>query len=194
MSNILKEMSIIGKQPIEVPDLVTVTVKKNKVEVKGPKGSLDLSIPAGINVAEKDGIIRLTRKNDTKRLKSIHGTIRNLIQNMVVGVTEGWSKKLEVKGTGYGVKKEGEKLVFKLGFSHPVEFEPPEGIEFDIDKNVISVKGVNKELVGNIAAKIRRISPPNIYHGKGIRYLDEHIKLKPGKIAKVGGAGGGIEG
>ncbi len=183
-------MSIIGKQPIQVPDSVTAAVKKNKVDVAGPKGELDLVIPVGIEVKIKESVIKVSRKNDTKRIKSIHGTIRNLIQNMITGVTEGWEKKLEVKGTGYGVQKQGEKLVFKLGFSHPVEFEPPEGISFDVDKNVVTVHGANKELVGNTAAKIRRISPPNIYHGKGIRYSDEHVKLKPGKVAKVGGAGG----
>ncbi len=187
-------MSIIGKQPIKIPDSVTATFKKNSVEVKGPKGVLSLSIPVGINLDQKDGQVVVSRKNDTKRLKSIHGTIRNLIQNMIVGVTEGWVKKLEVVGTGYGVQKQDDNLVFKLGYSHPVDFEAPNGIQFEVDKNVVSVKGTNKELVGNIAAKIRRISPPNIYHGKGIRYLDEHIKLKPGKVAKVGGAGGGIEG
>ncbi len=187
-------MSIIGRQPIEVPDSVTVTVKKDKVEVKGPKGDLNLVIPDNINVDKKEAVIRLTRENDTKRLKSIHGTIRNLIQNMITGVTKGWTKKLQVKGTGYGVSKQGENLVFKLGFSHPVEFQPPEGISFEIDKNIVTVKGANKELVGNTAAKIRRISPPNIYHGKGIRYADEKVKLKPGKVAKVGGAGGGIGG
>lgn len=187
-------MSIIGKQPIKIPDKVEIKIKDKKVEVKGPLGSLDLNIPSGIKVKKEDGLLKVSRKNDTKRLKSIHGTIRNLIQNMIIGVTEGWSKKLEVKGTGYGVQKQGEKLVFKLGFSHPVEFEPPKGIEFVVDKNTVTVKGANKELVGNTAAKIRKISPPNIYHGKGIRYSDEEVKLKPGKVAKVGGAGGGIGG
>ncbi len=189
-------MSIIGKQPIDIPDSVTVTVKQNKVEVNGPLSSLDLLIPKGIKIVNQDGKqLTVKRGNDTKRIKSIHGTIRNLIQNMITGVTRGWEKKLEVKGTGYGVQKQGEKLVFKLGFSHPVEFEAPTGISFEIDKNVVAVKGANKELVGNIAAKIRRINPPNIYHGKGIRYADEKVKLKPGKVAKVGGAGaGGIGG
>jgi large subunit ribosomal protein L6 len=137
-----------------------------------------------------DGILKVSRDNDSKRIKSIHGTIRNLIQNMITGVTDGWTKQLEVKGTGYGVQLQGDKLVFKLGYSHPVEFLAPKGISFEVDKNVVTVKGANKELVGNTAAKIRRINPPNIYHGKGIRYTDEHVKLKPGKVAKVGGAGG----
>jgi large subunit ribosomal protein L6 len=184
-------MSIIGKQPINIPDSVTVTSKQKKVEVKGPLGSLDLLIPEGIKIVNQDGKqLKVERNKDTKRLKSIHGTIRNLIQNMITGVLNGWEKKLEVKGTGYGVQKQGEKVVFKLGYSHPVEFDAPEGIGFEVDKNVVTVKGINKELVGNTAAKIRRINPPNIYHGKGIRYLDEHVKLKPGKVAKVGGAGG----
>jgi len=187
-------MSIIGKQPIEIPDKVKVQISSNEVEVKGPLGNLSLSIPENIVVKTDKGLLKVKRKVETKRIKSIHGTIRNLINNMITGVTQGWTKKLEVKGTGYRVEKQGDKIVFKLGFSHPVEFETPEGIDFEVDKNVVTVKGVNKELVGNTAAKIRKISPPNIYHGKGIRYLDEEVKLKPGKVAKVGGAGGGIGG
>ncbi len=185
-------MSIIGKQPVKVPDKVKIEIGK-KVKVIGPLGELELSIPNGIKVKKDENQLIVSRQNDTKRLKSIHGTIRNLIQNMVIGVTQGWTKKLEVKGTGYGVEKKAEDLVFKLGYSHPVIFNPPQGIEFEVDKNIVTVKGSNKELVGNTAAKIRRISPPNIYHGKGIRYADEHVKLKPGKVAKVGGAGG-VEG
>lgn len=184
-------MSIIGKQPIDIPEKVEVEIKNNRVTVTGPMGEMDLSIPHGIKVEKDKGQIKVIRHNDSKRLKSIHGTIRNLIQNMITGVTQGWVKKLEVKGTGYRVEKQGEELVFKLGYSHPVSFSPPQGIDFEVDKNTLSVKGVDKELVGNIAAKIRRISPPNIYHGKGIRYLDEQVKLKPGKVAKVGGAGAG---
>lgn len=185
-------MSIIGKQPIQVPDSVKVKVTKKKIEVEGQKGKLDLAVPVGITVKKKENVIKVRRKKDTKQLKSIHGTIRNLIQNMITGVTEGWTKKLVVKGTGYGVQKQGDKLAFKLGFSHPVEFEAPEGISFKVDKNAVTVVGINKELVGNTAAKIRQISPPEIYKGKGIRYSDEEVKLKPGKVAKVGGAGGPI--
>jgi len=183
-------MSIIGKQPVSIPDTVKVTVKPNKVAVSGPGGELNLAIPYGIKIKMDGGVLKVSRDNDSKRIKSIHGTIRSLIQNMITGVTDGWTRQLEVKGTGYGVQLQGDKLVFKLGYSHPVEFSAPEGISFEIDKNVVTVKGANKELVGNTAAKIRRINPPNIYHGKGIRYTDEHVKLKPGKVAKVGGAGG----
>ncbi len=182
-------MSIIGKQPISIPEEVKINLRPAEIEIDGPKGSLSLDIPMGIKLKKEDNILNVKRTNDSKRLKSIHGTIRNLIQNMVTGVTSGWRKSLEVKGTGYGVEKKDGKLSFKLGFSHLVEFAPPDGIEFEVDKNTVTVIGVDKELVGNTAAKIRRINPPNIYHGKGIRYKDEHVKLKPGKVAKVGGAG-----
>lgn len=187
-------MSIIGKQPVKIPDKVKVDLKKTEIVITGPGGNLTIVIPLGIELQKKDNEILVKRTKETKPVKSLHGTIRSLIQNAVIGVTDGWTKKLEVKGTGYKVEKTGDGITFKLGYSHPVEFTAPDGISFEVDKNVLTVKGINKELVGNTAAKIRKISPPDVYQGKGIRYSDEIVKLKPGKVAKVGGAGGAVGG
>lgn len=182
-------MSRIGRQPITIPEGVKININLNQVKVVGPRGELKLKIPEGIGVEKKDDQLVVSRHRDDKKTKACHGTVRSLINNMVVGVTQGWEKELEVVGTGYRVNLEGEKLVFRVGFSHPVVVEPPAGIKFEVNENKIKVMGIDKELVGNIAAKIRKIRPPDAYKGKGIRYSDEVIKLKPGKAAKTGAAG-----
>lgn len=183
-------MSRIGKQPITIPEGVKIEIDSGQVKVTGPKGELVLKIPERITIEEKEGQVIVSRHRNDKKTKASHGTIRNLINNMIIGVTQGWEKELEVVGTGYRVNLEGNKLVLKLGFSHPVVVEPPEGIQFEVSENRFKVIGIDKELVGNTAAKIRRICPPDPYKGKGIRYVNEVVKLKPGKAAKAGAAGG----
>lgn len=185
-------MSRIGKTPINIPDSVSVTIKKKTVVVKGDKGELVRDIPAQISVAVKNNQLTVTRKKDDKLTRSLHGLTRSLIANMVIGVETGYSKKLELVGTGYRVAREGNKLVLKLGFSHPVEVNESKGITFDIEGNTkITVSGIDKQRVGQTAAEIRAISKPEPYKGKGIRYQDEIVRRKPGKAAKVGAAGGG---
>ena len=181
-------MSKIGKQPIIVPEGVTLTIGKGKVVVVGPKGELNLVLPEAIKEVKSDGQFLVVRQRNDKKTKANHGTIRSLIQNMVLGVTKGWQKDLEVLGTGYRVDLEGDKLIFKVGFSHPIEVKPLEGIKFEASDNKVKISGIDKELVGNVAAGIRKLRKPDAYQGKGIRYLGEEIKLKPGKAAKVGSA------
>jgi len=183
-------MSRIGRQPITIPEGVKIEIDSGRVKVAGPKGELELKIPEGVVVEEKKGQVIVSRRRHDKKTKACHGTIRSLINNMIIGVTQGWEKELEVVGTGYRVNLEGNKLVFKLGFSHPVVVEPPEGIQFEVAESKFKVIGIDKGLVGNVAAKIRKVRPPDAYKGKGIRYTNEIIKLKPGKAAKAGAAGG----
>lgn len=180
-------MSRVGKQPVVIPREVTITVEKNRLKVVGPKGELKLVLPDKITVLVDGQQLLVSRGNETKKTRANHGTIRSLINNMILGVSEGWNKQLEVIGTGFRVDLNGNKLNLKLGFSHPVIFVAPEGITFEVEENKIKISGANKELVGNLAAKIRKIRKPDAYLGKGIRYLGEEIKLKPGKAAKVGG-------
>ncbi len=179
-------MSRIGKMPIAVPAGVTVDIaENNKVTVKGPKGTLERVLPAEMNISLKDSVITVTRPNDLKKMKSLHGLTRTLINNMVVGVTTGYEKKLEVNGVGYRAAKQGKKLVLSLGYSHPVEMTDPDGIETVLDgQNVIIVKGIDKEKVGQYAAEIRTKRPPEPYKGKGIKYADETIRRKVGKTGK----------
>jgi len=191
-------MSRIGKQPVPIPAGVTVEIKDGEVVVTGPKGKLTQSIRPEIEVNLKDNQLFVSRKSDSKLARSLHGLTRSLIANMVKGVTDGWSKTLKLVGTGYRVKLEpsaaGEKLVLSVGFSHPVEVQPVEGIKFEVQGNdTIVISGIDKALVGQVAAKIRKIRPPEPYKGKGIRYEDEKVRRKPGKAAKTGvpGAGGG---
>lgn len=183
-------MSKIGKEPITIPEKVEVKINRNLVTVKGPEGELDLKIPHFIEVEIKDNILKVIRKRDDDRAKAMHGTIRAHLANMIKGVVDPWTKELEVKGTGFKVNASGSDLVFELGFSHPVKVEPPEGINFQVDGNKLIILGSDIVQVGNLAAKIRKIRPPDAYQGKGIRYVGEEVKLKPGKMAKVGGAGG----
>ncbi len=184
-------MSRIGKQPIMIPEEVEVSLKEGLLNVVGSKGKLELKIVPKIEVEIREREMIISRLKEDKQTRANHGTLRQLIVNMIQGVKEGWTKTLEIQGTGFRAKMEGEKLILSLGFSHPVEVTLPEGIEVQLEKNLIKVLGIDKALVGREAAKIRAIKPPDAYKGKGIRYLGEKIKLKPGKAAKMGTAGGG---
>ena len=178
-------MSRIGRMPIAVPAGVTVDIaENNKVTVKGPKGTLERVLPSEMEIKVEDGNIVVSRPNDLKKMKSLHGLTRTLINNMVVGVTEGYEKVLEVNGVGYRVQKSGKKITLHLGYSHPVEIEDPEGIESSVDGNKIIIKGIDKEKVGQYAANIREKRAPEPYKGKGIKYADEVIRRKVGKTGK----------
>ena len=178
-------MSRIGRMPIAIPAGVTVEVaENNKVTVKGPKGTLERVLPTEMEIKVEGAEVVVSRPNDLKRMKSLHGLTRTLINNMVVGVTAGYEKKLEVNGVGYRASKAGKKLTLNLGFSHPVEMEDPEGIESVVEGNTITVKGIDKEKVGQYAAEIRDKRRPEPYKGKGIKYADETIRRKVGKTGK----------
>ncbi|MCR4672210.1 MAG: 50S ribosomal protein L6 [Lachnospiraceae bacterium] len=177
-------MSRIGRMPIAIPAGVTVDVAENKVTVKGPKGTLSRVIAPEMEIKEENGQITVARPNDLKRMKSLHGLTRTLINNMVVGVTDGYTKKLEVNGVGYRAQKQGDKLTLNLGYSHPVEMTDPEGITTAVDGNVITVSGIDKEKVGQYAAEIRSKRLPEPYKGKGIKYDTEVIRRKVGKTGK----------
>ncbi|MDY3777548.1 MAG: 50S ribosomal protein L6 [Candidatus Onthovivens sp.] len=178
-------MSRIGRMPIAIPTGVTVTIaENNKVTVKGPKGTLERVLPSEMDIKLEGDTVTVTRPNDLKKMKSLHGLTRTLINNMVVGVTEGYEKVLEVNGVGYRVQKSGKKITLHLGYSHPVEIEDPEGIESSVDGNKIIIKGIDKEKVGQYAANIREKRAPEPYKGKGIKYADEVIRRKVGKTGK----------
>ena len=178
-------MSRIGKLPITVPAGVTVTVDENNfVTVKGPKGTLHRVLPAEMDIKIEDGQILVARPNDLKRMKSLHGLTRSLIHNMVVGVSEGFTKVLEVNGVGYRAAKQGKTLTLNLGYSHPIEMVDPEGLESTVDGNRITISGIDKEKVGQYAAEIREKRRPEPYKGKGIKYADEVIRRKVGKAGK----------
>jgi large subunit ribosomal protein L6 len=171
--------------PIAIPAGVTVEIaENNKVTVKGPKGTLTRVLVPEMEIKVEGAEITVTRPNDLKRMKSLHGLTRTLINNMVVGVTSGYEKKLEVNGVGYKAAKAGKKLTLSLGYSHPVEMEDPEGVESVVEGNVITVKGIDKEKVGQYAAEIRDKRRPEPYKGKGIKYADEVIRRKVGKTGK----------
>ena len=179
-------MSRIGRLPITVPAGVTVEIaENNKVTVKGPKGTLVKELPVEMEIKQEGDTIVVTRPNDLKRMKSLHGLTRTLINNMVVGVTNGYEKVLEVNGVGYRAQKAGKVLTLSLGYSHPVEMTDPEGVETVLEgQNVIIVKGIDKEKVGQFAAEIRDKRRPEPYKGKGIKYADETIRRKVGKTGK----------
>ena len=178
-------MSRIGRLPVEIPAGVTVELEEgNTLTVKGAKGTLKRTLPAEMNIKVEDGQITVERPNDLKKMKSLHGLTRTLIRNMVVGVSEGYTKVLEVNGVGYRAAKEGKKLVLNLGYSHPVEMTDPEGLESAVDGNKITVSGIDKEKVGQYAAEIREKRRPEPYKGKGIKYADEVIRRKVGKAGK----------
>jgi large subunit ribosomal protein L6 len=179
-------MSRIGVKPIEIPAGVEVKISdKNFAEVKGPKGSLTEQLPRDMQIEINDNVIEVKRPTENKKHKSLHGLTRTLISNMVVGVTEGYAKKLEIVGVGYRAKKEGKKLVMNLGFSHQVIMEDPDGIETAVEgQNKITVSGTNKQQVGNYAAVIRDWRKPEPYKGKGIKYEGEYIRRKAGKTGK----------
>ena len=179
-------MSRIGRMPIAIPAGVTVDIaENNKVTVKGPKGTLERVLPTEMEIKVENNEVVVTRPNDLKKMKSLHGLTRTLINNMVVGVTNGYEKVLEVNGVGYKAAKQGKKLVLSLGYSHPVEMEDPEGVEAIVEgQNKIIVKGIDKEKVGQYAANIREKRQPEPYKGKGIKYADEVIRRKVGKTGK----------
>ena len=179
-------MSRIGRMPIAIPAGVTVDIaENNKVTVKGPKGTLERVLPSEMEIKVEDNHVVVSRPNDLKKMKSLHGLTRTLIANMVTGVTEGYEKVLEINGVGYRGQKQGKKLVLSLGYSHPVEMEDPEGLETVMDgTNKITVKGIDKEKVGQYAAEIRAKRSPEPYKGKGIKYADEVIRRKVGKTGK----------
>ena len=179
-------MSRIGRLPVAIPAGVEVSVAEgNVVTVKGPKGTLERTLPAEMSIKLEDGHVVVTRPSDLKKMKALHGLTRTLIHNMVVGVSEGYTKTLEVNGVGYRAAKSGNKLTLSLGYSHPVEMEDPEGIETVMEgQNIIIVKGIDKEKVGQFAAEIRDKRRPEPYKGKGIKYADETIRRKVGKTGK----------
>ena len=178
-------MSRIGRMPIAIPAGVTVELaENNQVTVKGPKGTLSRVLPSEMEIKVEGSEVTVTRPNDLKKMKSLHGLTRTLIHNMVVGVTDGFTKELEVNGVGYRASKAGKKLTLNLGYSHPVEMEDPEGLESTVDGNKIIIKGIDKEKVGQYAAEIRDKRRPEPYKGKGIKYADEVIRRKVGKTGQ----------
>ncbi|MCA9372035.1 50S ribosomal protein L6 [Candidatus Woesebacteria bacterium] len=179
-------MSKVGQKPISIIEGTEITIDVDRVLVKGPKGELSYDIPRELDVQKQENTIIIARKRETKRHKSLHGLFRSLIANALHGVTKGWSKRLEIVGTGYNVKMQGKDLAFKLGFSHPVVFKEIEGLQYTTEgNNICMITGADKQLVGEIAQQIKMIRKPDPYKGKGIRYEGEYIKLKPGKKAKV---------
>lgn len=182
-------MSRVGKAPIPIPKGVEATIEGATIKIKGPKGALTRRINPKISVSIEDGNITVGRSNEGKEARSPHGLTRTLIANMVQGVTEGYQKTLLISGTGYRATQQGNKLVLGMGLSHPVEMVPPEGIEIEVPSPTrIVVKGIDKELVGQISANIRAVRPPEPYKGKGIRYEGERIRMKAGKAGKAAGA------
>ena len=179
-------MSRVGKKPIEVPTDVTITLgDKNEVTVKGPKGELSRTFNQDITISLEDNVLTLTRPSDSKDHRTNHGTSRALLANMVTGVSQGFERKLELVGVGYRAQLQGKKLVLNVGYSHPVEFTPEEGVEVEVNGNTkVTVKGINKERVGALASNIRATRPPEPYKGKGIRYEGENVRRKEGKTGK----------
>src|SRR5690349_11307458 len=182
------DMSRIGRLPIAVPSGVDVTIDGRNVTVKGPKGTLSRSLHPDIAVSQEDGSIVVTRPTEQKTHKQLHGLTRTLVNNMVVGVTDGYRKGLEITGVGYRAALNGKKLQLNLGYSHPIEIEPPAGITFEVENPTrLAVVGIDKELVGQVAAQVRATRKPEPYKGKGVRYAGEYIRRKAGKAGKIGG-------
>jgi len=181
-------MSRIGRLPITIPAGVDVTLEGNHISVKGPKGQLERELSPELRVVQEDGRLRIDRPSDDKRSRELHGLTRTLVANMVTGVTEGYRKGLEITGVGYRAQLVGRKLQLNLGYSHPVEIEPPEGITFEVENPVrLAVVGIDKELVGHVAARVRSSRKPEPYKGKGVRYAGEYVRRKAGKAGKIGG-------
>jgi large subunit ribosomal protein L6 len=178
-------MSRIGKKPIAIPAKVAVTIEDRKVSVKGPKGELYRELPVGVVIVKEGETILVTRANESRTARQRHGLCRTLVANMVDGVSQGFSKKLEIQGVGYRASNQGTKLILNVGYSKPVEIEPPPGISVVAEGNTnLTVSGIDKELVGNTAARIRQVRPPEVYKGKGIRYAGEVVRRKAGKSGK----------
>jgi large subunit ribosomal protein L6 len=183
-------MSRIGRLPITVPAGVTVNIKDGQVKIKGPKGEISQNFSPAIAIKLEDGKLMVSRSNDTKEERALHGLTRALLNNTVTGVTKGWEKGLEIVGVGFRAEKAGDNLVLRLGYSHTVEVSPLPGVTLGIDgPNKIKVAGINKEVVGQMAAELRAIRPPDAYKGKGIRYAGEVVRIKPGKAGKAVGKG-----
>jgi large subunit ribosomal protein L6 len=181
-------MSRIGRLPITVPSGVDVTIDGRNVTVKGPKGTLSRALHPDITVSREDGTLVVTRPTEQKLHKQLHGLTRTLVNNMVVGVTDGYRKGLEITGVGYRAALNGRKLQLNLGYSHQIEIDPPEGITFEVENPTrLAVVGIDKELVGQVAAKVRSTRKPEPYKGKGVRYAGEYIRRKAGKAGKIGG-------
>jgi large subunit ribosomal protein L6 len=177
-------MSRIGNKPVAVPSGVTVTVNDGQLVVKGPKGQLEQHIVDGISFDVQSDVVKVNRENDSKPFRANHGLMRALLNNMVTGVTDGFERKLEINGVGYKASTQGNKAVFNLGFSHPIELPFPDGVKIAVDKNtLVTVSGIDKEKVGQCAAEIRGFRPPDSYKGKGVRYQGEYVRLKTGKSA-----------
>ena len=181
-------MSRIGRLPITVPAGVSVALEGRHITVRGPRGELERDLSPEMHVVQEDGLLRVERPGDDKRSRELHGLTRTLLANMVIGVTEGFRKPLEITGVGYRAQLVGKKLQLNLGYSHPIEIDPPAGISFDVETPVkLAVVGIDKELVGHIAARIRASRKPEPYKGKGVRYAGEQIRRKAGKAGKIGG-------
>jgi large subunit ribosomal protein L6 len=180
-------MSRIGKQPIQIPEGVQIEVKDGEIKVKGPKGELSFEIKPEINIEIEGNQLKVVPKTETKKTKALWGLTRSIIFNLVEGVTKGFKKQLEIRGIGYKATLDGDNLILDVGFSHPVKIKKPEGIEFSVERNIITVSGIDKQLVGEIAARIRKVRPPEPYKGKGIRYLGEKVRTKLGKKAVTAG-------
>jgi len=176
-------MSRIGKQPVIVPKGVDVSIANDLVTVKGPKGQLQVKLLPGVSAAVENGSINVTRADDERETRSFHGLLRALLANATAGVSKGWSKELEIVGIGYRAESQGKSVIFSLGYSHPIDFAVPDGIEIEVDAkaNKITVKGIDRQKVGQIAAEIRGLRPPEPYKGKGVRYSDERVRTKAGK-------------
>jgi large subunit ribosomal protein L6 len=184
-------MSRIGNQPISLPKEVTMQMANNTVTLKGPKGSLVFLVPSGVTVKQNAEHITISRENEDKSTRSLHGYARAQLQNTVLGITKGWTKTLELSGVGYRATMEGANIVLSVGFSHPVKISPPDGITFAVSEGKIVVSGADKQLVGQVAASVRAVKEPEPYKGKGIKYKGEYVRKKAGKSAKaVGGAPG----
>jgi len=180
-------VSRVGRLPVEIPSGVDVKIDGSNVKIKGPKGEMEFSFSPVIAIELAEGVVNITRPSDARDMRSLHGTTRALIQNMVTGVTDGYMKELQLVGVGYRANLQGSNLVINVGYSHPVEVEPPTGITFEVGERnqQIFISGIDKQQVGQIAADIRKVRPPEPYKGKGIRYKDEYVRRKAGKAGKV---------
>lgn len=181
-------MSRIGKQPIELPDGVDITIKGSDITVKGPKGELSRTVDPELKVEIEDGQLVITRPTDQRRHRSLHGLTRALLNNMVVGVTEGYERRLEIRGTGYRAEMEGENLKLTVGYSHDIVVVPPPELSFQVEDRgqTVIITAIDKEMIGQVAADIRKLRPPEPYQGKGIRYEGEYVRQKAGKAGKIG--------
>ncbi|KPK01094.1 MAG: 50S ribosomal protein L6 [Nitrospira bacterium SG8_35_4] len=179
-------MSRVGKNPVNVPDGVDVKIQGNQVAVKGPKGEMKWNYPADMKVSLQDKQIIVERQSESKQSRSLHGTTRSIIANMVTGISAGYTRVLEINGVGYRAQVQGQKITFTLGYSHPIDFNLPEGITAQVDKKQtqLTLEGIDKHLIGQVAANIRTLRAPNVYKGKGIKYAEEVLKLKVGKAGK----------